>query len=114
MKQPDNRVRVAHILDAVDAALRWTAGCEWADFANDDQLQSAVIYQIQIIGEAAARLTPEFRAAHTGIPWDAVIKMRHILVHDYMRVDAAVVWQVVSSDLPPLSTLLRRLLVAEW
>jgi uncharacterized protein with HEPN domain len=112
MLPPDDTARIQHIIDAIRAVQRWTAGRDWVGFAADDELQAAVTYQIQVIGEATSRLSQAFRAANPQIPWSDIIRMRHILVHDYMRVDIAIVWQVAATDLPPLLTELTKLLPA--
>jgi len=61
-----------------------------------------MIHHIQIIGEAASKLTPSFRKTHHDIPWPQIIKMRHVLVHDYFGIDLAEVWAAVERDLPSL------------
>ena len=48
-----------------------------------------MIHHIQIIGEAASQLTPTFRKTHQQVPWPQIIKMRHVLVHDYLGIDLA-------------------------
>jgi uncharacterized protein with HEPN domain len=57
---------------------------------------------LQIIGEAARKLTEAFRLIHNDIPWPEIIAMRNILVHDYFRVDVDEVWATVERDLPDL------------
>lgn len=61
-----------------------------------------MIHHIQIIGEAAGKLTASFRRIHHDVPWLQIIKMRHVLVHDYFGIDLAEVWSVVERDLPTL------------
>ena len=61
-----------------------------------------MIHHIQIIGEAASKLTPAFRKTHQQVPWPQIIKMRHVLIHDYLGIDLAEVWAVVERDLPIL------------
>lgn len=62
----------------------------------------ATIYNVQIIGEAVYKLSPEFKQQHPGTPWAAIEKMRHILVHDYFRINFDVLWDVITKDLPIL------------
>jgi len=57
---------------------------------------------VQVIGEAARKVSPEFQNNHPEIPWRQIIGMRHRIVHDYMRVDEDVLWEVVKNDLPAL------------
>lgn len=61
---------------------------------------------IQVIGEAASRLSEEFKSSHTDIDWRDVISMRNILVHDYYNVDFDVLWNVLKEDLPPFRELI--------
>ncbi len=108
MKQPDDATRVRHIIDAAAKVLRWTRGKTRTDFAADEQLQAAVLYEIQIVGEAASRLSQDFRDSRDDIPWPRITGMRHIIVHAYMHVDIEIVWQVVTERLPPLLDVLRK------
>ena len=62
----------------------------------------ATVYNIQIIGEAVYRLSTEFKESHTETPWALIEKMRHVLVHDYYRINNDVLWSVITEDLPPL------------
>ena len=61
-----------------------------------------MIHHIQVIGEAASKLTASFRKNHGDIPWLQIIKMRHVLVHDYFGIDLAEVWTAAERDLPVL------------
>jgi uncharacterized protein with HEPN domain len=57
---------------------------------------------VQVVGEAARKVSSEFTEAHPEVPWENIIGMRHKLVHDYLGVDEDIVWQVVTVDLPKL------------
>jgi len=94
----------AYLLDMLLAARdvqEYTHGVDWARFAQDDILQNAVMHRIQVISEAARRVSPEFRQADPEIPWSEVIGMRHRLVHDYFRIVPDKVWEVVERDIGP-------------
>lgn len=69
-----------------------------------------MIHHIQIIGEAASKLSPSFRKTHQDIPWPQIIKMRHVLVHDYFGIDLAEVWAAVERDLPLLKKQVKAIL----
>jgi uncharacterized protein with HEPN domain len=71
-------------------------------FLADENLQLACVHLVQVIGEAASRVSAETRARHPGVPWRQVVGMRHRVVHDYLDVDLEIVWQVVSRDLAPV------------
>lgn len=73
---------------------------------SDPVAQAAAQRWIEIIGEAASRLSPALRAQHPGVPWTEVIGMRHILAHGYFDIDIDIVWQVVDRDAVTLETAL--------
>lgn len=110
MRDPAERLK--DILDAISKIERYAARGRDA-FFQDELLQVWVIYHLQVIGEAAARLGPDFHAAHPQIPWPQIVAMRNILVHEYFGVDLEEVWLTVERDLPALKQqvedLLRRL-----
>jgi uncharacterized protein with HEPN domain len=68
---------------------------------------------IQVIGEAARRVSPQFREEHQQIPWDAIAGMRSKIVHDYMNVDEDIVWDSVAQELPPLIEDLKKIVPPE-
>jgi uncharacterized protein with HEPN domain len=78
------------------------AGRDEDQLVADREFQLALIKLIEIVGEAAARLSQSARARMPQIPWPEVIAMRHRLVHDYFRIDLEVLWAVVQTDLAPL------------
>jgi len=69
---------------------------------NDKMLFHAVVYNIQIVGEAAYGLTKEFCKANPEVPWKDIVSMRHVLVHGYYTVRVQGVWNIVKNDLPLL------------
>jgi uncharacterized protein with HEPN domain len=76
--------------------------CEKEEFIRSDLVQVWVLYHIQIIGEAANGITPEFQVRHPKIPWKDIIAMRHLLVHQYFGIDLEEVWNTARNDLPRL------------
>jgi uncharacterized protein with HEPN domain len=105
----DDAVYVGHMLDTARKAVEKVDGKIRADFDSDENLRLALAYLIQIIGEAASRVSPSFREAHTDIPWSEIVGMRHKIVHDYLGVDFDIVWAVVTGDLPALVWKLRQI-----
>jgi uncharacterized protein with HEPN domain len=99
----DDAVYAGQMLDCARRAIRLVDGKTRSDFDRDEVLALALTHLLQIIGEAARRVGPEFRRQHPGVPWKAIVGMRHRVVHDYLNIDQDIVWDVVSRDLPPLA-----------
>lgn len=98
----DDLVYVGHMLDAARDAVSKIRSGDKTSFDSDDNLQLALTHLIQIIGEAARRVSGEFRQAHPEVPWTVIVGMRHRIVHDYIHVDFELVWEVSTRDLPTL------------
>ena len=100
-KQPDTAL-LAHILDSIRAIESFLAAVDEPEFYASRLLQSAVIRELQVIGEAVKRLSPELRQTHSNVPWSQIARMRDKLIHDYFGVDLQVVWDTVQLSLPEL------------
>ena len=111
MTQRDDRVYIEHMIDTANKAISFVAGLSREDFDNNEQLKLAVTHLLQIIGEAARRVSLDFRESHPEIPWKAIVGMRNKVVHDYLNVDEDIVWDTVKQDLTPLILKLTRLLL---
>jgi uncharacterized protein with HEPN domain len=96
--------------DHARKALALTRGKTRAEFDADESLRLASCYLLQIVGEAAGRISRDTKAAHPEIPWKSVVGMRHRLVHGYFQIDDDVVWKTVTSELDPLLAAVERLL----
>ena len=92
MKDP--RFYLAHVLDCLNRIEKYTKGGRKAFFA-EKMIQDAVIRNLEVIGEAAKRVSEEFRQEHPEIPWRGMTAMRDVLIHDYAGVDLNQVWKVV-------------------
>lgn len=95
------------MLAAVEEALRFARGKSLRSLASDRMLALALIKDIEIAGEAAARTSQAFRDRHPEIPWKAIVATRNRLIHGYYDVDLEVIWRTVQSDLPPLAAALK-------
>lgn len=107
--QRDDRVYLSHMLDMARKARELTVGRSRADFDRNEVLRLALRHLIQIIGEAASRVSAEYRSAHPEVPWGEIIGMRHRVVHDYLGIDDEVVWATVTRDLPELIRIVEKL-----
>ncbi len=74
-----------------------------AAFDGDHILQAAALYNLQVIGEAAARISQQRRDELADVPWRELIGMRNIVVHEYFRVDLDQIWTTLTRDVPDLA-----------
>jgi len=106
----DDRIRLQHMLDAANEALNFTRGRTRRDLDNDRMLVLSLARELEIIGEAASKVSSETRSQNTSIPWLDISGMRNRLVHAYFDVDLDVVWSTVTKDLPVLKADLEKIL----
>jgi len=97
------------ILESAKMALDYVLGKDWDEFYEDVQCQDAVVRRIEIIGEAARRLSQETRDKHPQIPWREMTSMRNLVIHEYDVVDINQVWDTVQKKLPPLIEELKKI-----
>ena len=95
---------------AAEDALSFVADLDEHAFLESDLYQSAVIRKLEVIGEAAGRVSKSFCAAHAEIPWRQMTGLRHRLIHGYGDVRLDIVWRVVTETLPGLIVVLRPLI----
>lgn len=92
------------MLDTARKIRSKTDGVNRQTYDTDENLRLALAHLVQIIGEAARRVSPAGQTAHSVIPWREITGMRHKIVHDYFSVDEDVVWEVATRDIPSLVT----------
>jgi len=102
MAQHDDSVSLQHMLDHARETVKMISGKRREDLNVDRMLELALVRLIEIIGEAAGRVSLEGRSRYPSIPWRDVVGMRNRLAHGYDRVDLDVLWDTVELDLPPL------------
>lgn len=105
----DDKERLLDIAEAIECINKYSIRGKEA-FENEELIQTWVVHYLQIIGEAAAKISVAFQKQHPEIPWSEMIGMRNILVHDYFGIDIDVVWSVVENNLPKLERNVRKLL----
>ncbi len=90
--KPDDLVYLQHILDAIETRERYLKGYEKESFLKDTLVQDGVIRQLEIIGEAAKRLSLGLRTHYAHVSWQDIAGMRDILIHHYFGGDIDKVW----------------------
>lgn len=108
--QPDQR-DVAYLWDMLDAAQtveQLSCDQDFTQYSNDRRTQLAVERSLEIIGEAAGRVSASFRNAHPEIPWRQIIGQRNVLIHEYGEIKQERIWKVVRENVPQLVELLKQ------
>lgn len=98
------------MLEATSEAMNFVAPHTREEFDQDRRLQFAVVRCIEIVGEAASRVSVEFRNAHEEIPWARIVSTRNRLIHAYFEIDMEVVWRTATQELPSLAERLTHIL----
>ncbi|MDJ1168503.1 DUF86 domain-containing protein [Roseofilum sp. BLCC_M154] len=101
------------MLNAAKLAQEFALGIGWEEFQADLMRQAAITREIEIIGEAARRISEESQAEVPEIPWHQIIGMRNRIVHEYDRLNLATIWQTVQNALPELIRVLETLIPPE-
>ncbi len=94
-----NLLYLSHIRDALKNILAYVSSEE--EFMRDKKTQDAVVRNLEIVGEAAKRLSESYRKQHPNVPWDSMTGMRDVLIHDYDEIDLHEVWKTIESDVRP-------------
>lgn len=109
MQKPD-RIRLQHMLDAANEALEFVRGKRRSDLDTDRKLVLSLVKELEIIGEAAGKVSAEIRTQYGSIPWQDISGMRNRLIHAYFDIDLDVVWSTITKDLPALKLELEKIL----
>jgi uncharacterized protein with HEPN domain len=102
MLREDDRIRLQHMLDAAVEAVEYSKNRSREDMDSDRQLLHSLVRCIEIIGEAANKVSEEVQENNNQIPWSNIIGMRNRLIHTYYDVNLSVVWLTVQQELPRL------------
>lgn len=98
------------ITNAIRRILRYTKGIDRSALEANEEKQSAILYQLAIMGEATKRISPLFRQQHPDIPWQEMAGLRNVIIHEYDQIDFEIIWGVVKTKLPELLSLIEILL----
>jgi uncharacterized protein with HEPN domain len=111
--KPDDVIRIRHMIDTAQTVRRFVTGRQRNELESDAMLLFALVRAVEIIGEAASKVSPETRSATPWVPWSAMIAMRSRLIHAYFDIDPNIVWKTATEEIPALMPLLVSLLPME-
>jgi uncharacterized protein with HEPN domain len=101
------------MLKAARKVVEYATGLDELSFIDSSRDQNAILRQLTIVGEAAKRVSDEFRKSHPEVPWRRVAGFRDVVVHDYFKVDLEEVWRIVQGDVPALIAVIEPLVPPE-
>lgn len=111
--QPREQNYLLDMLNAAKLAQDFVSDIDWKTFELDLMRQSAVTRQIEIVGEAARRISTETQMTIPNIPWSKVIGMRNHLIHEYDDLDLEIIWDTIQIVLPKLNGVLEGVIATE-
>ncbi len=103
MLKPDV-VRLQHMVDAANEAQSFIAGKSKTDLLQDRKPALALVKTIEIVGEVASKVSRDLKGKSPEIPWVDIVAMRNRLIHGYFEINLEIVWQTVTTELPPIIT----------
>jgi uncharacterized protein with HEPN domain len=104
---------VTDMLNAAVAARSFVEGIDETAFRTDRMRQLAIERLLEIIGEAAKRVSPDLRDEHPEVPWRRAAGLRDFITHEYHRIDLQTIWDIVTRDLPDLIATVEPLVPSE-
>ncbi|MEL6351432.1 MAG: HepT-like ribonuclease domain-containing protein [Cyanobacteria bacterium J06627_28] len=98
------------MLQAIKHIRQFTQGLSYDDYVSSHLIQSAVERKLEILGEAAGKVSKQLQTTQTGIDWKAINSLRNVIIHQYNEVQSTVIWRIITSKLAPLKAQLEPLL----
>lgn len=98
----EDEVRIRHMIEAIESALRFVKGRSRHDLDRDEMFRFALVHAVEIMGEAASKVSLDARAEAAHLPWRQLIGMRNRLAHAYFDINLDILWATAVHDLPPL------------
>lgn len=105
----DDLVRLRHMLDSAIEAVELVQGKSRANLDTNRVLSLALVRLLEIVGEAASRVTDATRQQNPNIPWSQIVSLRHRLIHGYDTINMDILWKILTGDLPALIAQLERI-----
>jgi uncharacterized protein with HEPN domain len=109
MSERPDTILIGDMTQAAERVVAYTSGLSYQEFLQDTKTQDAVVRNIEILGEAAGKLSEKAKSANSALPWDNIVGMRNRLVHGYFGVNWDIVWSVAREDMPGLIAVLRQI-----
>lgn len=106
----DDLANMEFILDSAKLIQEYLKDVEQQKFLNDYKNQDAVMYRLQMIGEASKNLSPMLKTKYSSLPWKEIIGFRNILSHDYFGINPEIIWNTCKESLPDLMNQIEKMI----
>lgn len=110
MSEKDDLIFIKHILESIEAIAEFSRNISKGELSLNRLRQSAIVREIEIIGEAAKNISLNVKDKHKEIPWKEIIGTRDKMIHHYFGVDLNIVWDIIKKDLPDLKKKMQEIL----
>lgn len=97
---------IEDILDSINKIEKYIGTLKYVDFEKDSLVIDAVTRNLEIIGEAANNVPENVRLVHPEIPWNRMIGLRNVAIHEYFGLDLEIIWEIISKNLPEIKGLI--------
>jgi len=111
--RPD-RLFLLDMVEAADAIVEHIAGRDRAALVADRTARAAVLHELTVIGEAAARVSSETRRRYRDVPWAEIVAFRNVVIHEYFGLSWPIIWVTATEDVPDLRSRVRAILESDF
>mgnify|MGYP001569625111 CR=1 FL=1 len=109
MSKKEDSIFIRHILDSINAIEEFSKNLSKEKLESDRLRQSAIVREIEVIGEASKNISADFKNQHNEIPWKGIIGTRDKMIHHYFGINLDVVWEIIRENIPDLKKKLQNL-----
>lgn len=102
MKEKDDSIFVEHIIESIDAIENFSKNLTFEKLFKDRLRKSAIVRELEMIGEASKNISSKFKEKNNKIPWKQIIGTRNLIAHKYFGIDVEILWEIIQKDLPKL------------
>ncbi|MBI4548365.1 MAG: DUF86 domain-containing protein [Ignavibacteriae bacterium] len=113
MSKRDWKVYAEDILEALERVAAYVEGMRYEDFQRDRKTIDAVVRNFEIVGEASKYMPEEIKKKYSSVDWVGIVGLRNRIAHEYFAISTAIVWQILSEELPQLRSEMKRILESE-
>ncbi|MBM2815398.1 MAG: hypothetical protein HW421_2160 [Ignavibacteria bacterium] len=99
MSERNEQELLIDIIESIEKIYRYIAGLSFEEFIDDEKTLDAVVRNFEIIGEAANRISQDFKRKHQSVEWRRIIGLRNRIVHEYFGIDYQVIWEIIRTKL---------------